>query len=103
MRRAHSLLFSHLAGGAQVNPSVILMAHDRAFPLQYQMFLNKVKESELESLCIQHFVLQNAEHCGDVPLALTQRVDGHNVKGQADRLWPDTDDAHELIEAIYNW
>ena len=47
--------------------------------------------------------LQNAEHRGDVPLALTQRVDGHNVKGQADRLWPDTDDAHELIEAIYNW
>ena len=42
VRRAHSLLFSHLAGGAQVNPSVILMAHDRAFPLQYQMFLNKV-------------------------------------------------------------
>ena len=47
--------------------------------------------------------LQNAEHRGDVPLALTQRVDGHNVKGQADRLWPDTDDAHELIEAIFNW
>ena len=80
------------------------MAHDRAFPLQYQMFLNKVREAEkFIFVSVLSVCLQNAEHRGDVPLALTQRVDGHNVKGQADRLWPDTDDAHELIEAIYNW
>ena len=36
-RRATSLVFTHLMGNDQINPSVILMAHDRGTPLCYQV------------------------------------------------------------------
>ena len=36
-RRATSLVLTHLAGSAQINPAAVLACHDRAYPITYQV------------------------------------------------------------------
>ena len=42
-RRATSLVLTHLAGSAQINPSAVLACHDRAYPITYQVTLQERK------------------------------------------------------------
>ena len=73
-RRATSLVFTHLMGNDQINPSVILMAHDRGTPLCYQVNnvnFGCVLNNHLGFVLFQYFLSKNAQFRGEIPTVVS--------------------------------
>ena len=50
------------------------------------------------------FLAKNSEYRGDIPLSISVGMRTNSKASfNSQRQWGDTDDVHELVEAVYNW
>ena len=123
-RRATSLVFTHLMGNDQINPSVILMAHDRGNPLCYQVNNFNYGWVLSNHLCLVFSVLSVKErtisrgdtNCRELWHSPQREALGQlrqvsrpgvgkstRVNSLISRQWEDTDNSHELVDSVYNY